>query len=447
MASQVRTSPAPGSTAAASDRLTGYLLVVFVLSGLGYLFDVIEGLWFNVTIPIWLTEFNVSMSQIGFIATVSGWVGIIGGVGFPLLADRYGRKPMMSLSILGFTIGTALTGFVRNPLQLGIVRSLTRVPLAGETTISYMMIAETMPTRWRSIFLAGTNSFYPLGYAIGVSIAAAAIAAFTWRGLYFLGIVPALIVVLLRFKLKESPRFQVVKQERAAGRAKQQGFAESMLTPWRLYPHEMRMALIAFTLYSFIWVGWSTWMPTWLVKVVKLDIGTASQWQAIWMISSVIGYWVCAALCQKIGKKRGVPLFIVPGGLLLIAAMATRDLETTFWLGLVLTVVLTASYGSGSNTYCAELFPTQIRGAALGWVSLIGTLVGYACPWAMGLIADAAGLQASFILPAIACLLVGPFFLFLAPETINVPLPEDVIVKAPVLAEPAAGVAAFAVDM
>jgi MFS family permease len=429
-----------------NDRLTGYLLLVFVLCGLGYLFDVIEGLWFNVTIPIWLEEFDMSLSQMGFIATVAGWVGVLGGVGFPLLADRFGRKPMMNFSILGFTIGTALTGFVRNPLQLGIARSLTRIPLAGETIISYMMVAETMPTRWRSIFLAGTNSFYPLGYALGVSIAAAAIAAFTWRGLYFLGIVPALMVVVLRFKLKESPRFEHVKQERAAGRTRQEGVAASLMAPWRLYPRQMRISLLTFTLYTFIWIGWSTWMPTWLVKVIKLDLGTAAQWQAIWMICSIAGYWVCAAVCQRIGKKRGVPLFIVPGGILLIVAMNSWDLSTTFFVGLVLNILVTASYGSGSNTYCTELFPTQIRGAALGWISLVGTLVGYACPWAMGLIGDALGLQTSFILPAIACLLVGPVFLFIAPETVNVPLPEDVVLKTPVLPEPA-GVVALAVDM
>jgi len=361
----------------------------------------------------------------GAIVAISGWVGIIGAVGLPLLADKYGRKPMMNWSILGFTVGTAATGLVQNGLQLGIVRSLTRIPLAGETTISYMMVAESMPTKWRSIFLSVTNSFYPLGYAIGVAIAAWGIAAFGWRGLFLLGIVPSLLVVLLRFKLKESPRFEVIKAERTAGTRAETGFVESMITPWQRYPSPMRIAAVTNTLYTFIWLGWSTWMPTWLIKVVGLDLATSAAWQGIWMMSSIPGYWICAMVCQKIGKKRGIPLFIVPGGLLLIAAMFPWDLQTTFLLGLVLNILVTASYGSGSATYSAELFPTYIRGAALASLVVLGQVIGWGAPWVMGVIGDNFGLTASFILPAVACLIVGPVFLWFAPETINVDLPED----------------------
>jgi len=101
------------------------------------------------------------------------------------------------------------------------------------------------------------------------------------------------------------------------------------------------------------------------------------------------------------------------------------DLQTTFLLGLVLNILVTASYGSGSATYSAELFPTYIRGAALASLVVLGQVIGWGAPWVMGVIGDNFGLTASFILPAVACLIVGPVFLWFAPETINVDLPED----------------------
>lgn len=287
-----------------------------------------------------------------------------------------------------------------------ILRSLVRIPLNGASAIGFLIVAETMPTRLRSLLLYGLNGVYPPAYVVAAALAGFVIPNYGWRTLYFLGIVPALLLFVIRAKVHETPAFAHVQEQRAIhGKSAR----PDLITPFKKYPRQMAIGFVMYTLYVFTWTGYATWLPTWLVKDYGLDFATAALWQVIWFAIAIPSYWVCGLLAMKIGNKRAVPLFTIPSALLLIAATQHYDLGVIFLIGAVTVFMVQASYGAGASAFVRELFPAEIRGTAAGAIALTSGFVSALAPGIMGiLISNGSSIGASFIVPGIAFLLIGP---------------------------------------
>jgi MFS transporter, AAHS family, benzoate transport protein len=102
-----------------------------------------------------IKEWGITPATIGYITTVSRWVGLIGTFIFPVLADFYGRRPILIVAILGYSLFTGLTGFAQGPLQLLVFTSITRIAISGESPVGVLMVSETAPAKWRTTALAG----------------------------------------------------------------------------------------------------------------------------------------------------------------------------------------------------------------------------------------------------------------------------------------------------
>src|SRR5215831_1434485 len=105
----------------------------------------------------------------------------------------YGRRPILILTILGYSLFTSFTGFAQGPLQLLIFTSITRIALRGETPVGMVMVSETAPTKWRATALGGLVGGYPFGYMLYSLTALVVVPLWGWRALYWLGILPALL--------------------------------------------------------------------------------------------------------------------------------------------------------------------------------------------------------------------------------------------------------------
>jgi MFS family permease len=133
---------------------------------LGFAFDIYEATIMQLVTPLLIKEWGIAPATIGNITTVSRWVGLIGIFVFPTMADLYGRRPVLVLTILGYSVFTGLTGFAQGPLQLLIFTSITRITLQGETPVGMIMVSETAPTKWRATALGGLVGGYPFGYML-----------------------------------------------------------------------------------------------------------------------------------------------------------------------------------------------------------------------------------------------------------------------------------------
>jgi AAHS family cis,cis-muconate transporter-like MFS transporter len=188
-----------------------------------------------------------------------------------------------------------------------------------------------------------------------------------------------------------------------------------LLTPFKKYPKETALATLLYTLYLFTWVGWSAWMPFYLANERHLGFPTMARYLSVWMFCAIFAYWICGWLCDTFGRRWVIPAYALPAGVLLLIMGHLSDASSLFWVGLATNFLITGSYGAGLG-YTAEIFPTEIRGTAVGAAYAIGMGLGSLAPLIMGWIANSHSIAASLPLPAVSFLLLGPVFFWLAPD-------------------------------
>src|ERR1700737_4468044 len=125
MASLSSTEPVTAQLAA--DRWTPYSLTVWAICMLGFAFDIYEGTIMQLVTPLLIKEWGITPATMGNITTVSRWVGLIGVLVFPTLADLYGRRPILILTILGYSLFTGLPGFAQGPAIALLLNTQTRL--------------------------------------------------------------------------------------------------------------------------------------------------------------------------------------------------------------------------------------------------------------------------------------------------------------------------------
>jgi MFS family permease len=397
----------------AADRWTAYSLTVWGICMLGFAFDIYEGTIMQLVTPILIKEWGIVPATMGYITTLSSWVGLIGVFVFPVLADLYGRRPILILTILGYSLFTGFTGFAQGPLQLLIFTSITRIALRGETPVGTIMVSETAPTKWRATALGGLVGGYPFGYMLCSLTALVVVPLWGWRALYWLGILPALLVLWARLGVQESPRF-----ERVTTAMLREGLRQRLdiWAPVRAYPREMLTATLLYFFYLFTWIGWAAWMPQYLANEKHLGFQTTASYLAIWMGCAIFAYYLCGWLCDLFGRRYVIPSFCLPAAVLLVVMGELDTPASLFWVGLILNFLITGSFGSGLG-YNTELFPTQIRGTAVGTAFTFGSAGAALAPAIVGWIATSHSIAAALPLLALSFFLLVPMFLFVARET------------------------------
>jgi MFS family permease len=431
MASSAQSIPLGAESAAVAaaadqDRWTTYRAFVLLVCILGWSFDIFEQTIPQLVTPLIIQEWGISPTIIGLVSTISRWVGLIGFFLFPALADLYGRKPMLMITIAGYSLLTGLTGFVQNWQQLLAATSATRLAISGENPVGLVMVAETAPTKWRATALGGLVGGYPFGFMLTALAGLLIVPALGWRALYFLGILPALMLLFIRRGIKESPRF-----ERVTSAMLKEGLKKQLdiTAPIRHYPREMLIGTLINFFYLFTWLGWSTWISQFLTVEKKLGFTTATTFLLVWMALAIVAYWLCGWLCDRYGRRFVIPAFVVPAGILLIVIGGLNDATSLFVVGLVLNFLITGSFGAGLG-YALDLFPTAIRGTANGAIFLIAGIGSAFSPLLMGTYAAAGNIAGGLPILAVSFFCLAPIFLFFARETTRTELTDFVGQKA-----------------
>lgn len=412
MATTTTASAIAAAPLTSDDRWTKYSATVLAICVLGWAFDIYEGTIMQIVTPIIIKEFDITPTVMGTVTTVSRWVGLIGTFAFPALADLYGRRRVLIWAVLGYSVLTGLTGFSTGWITLLIFSSLTRIALAGENPVGMLLVTETAPKKWRATALGGLVGGYPLGYFLCTLLAIYVVPMWGWRSLYFLGILPALLVLWVRLGINESPRY-----ERVTAQMVREGIRKQLdiWSPFRSYPRESVIASLIYFFYLFTWVGWSAWMPFYLAKERSLGFPTMAVYLSWWMFIAIFAYWFCGYLCDILGRRLIIPLFAIPAAILLVTMGYCETPQTLFWVGLATNFLITGSFGTGLG-YTAEIFPTQIRGVAVGATFTLGLGFASTAPLIMGWIATNYSVAAGLPILALSFFLLAPLFIWFAPD-------------------------------
>lgn len=448
--------------------LDRYQWFVFVVAALGWLFDCLDQQLFNLArVPAMrelLAVDGVPASQevvgaYGAYATsifLLGWA--TGGLFFGVLGDKIGRARTMMLTILLYSLFTGLSALSVGFWDFAFYRFLTGLGVGGEFAVGVALVAEVMPDRARPYALGMLQALSAIGNITAAVIAmilgaAAEHAASTataespawmadsyWRIMFVIGIFPALLVVVIRRRLKEPERWQ---QQVMAGEAKPAGsYAELFGDPrWR--KNAMVGLVLAFTGVVGLWsIGFFTIDLTQQVfrdhfeaqGMPESEIpGTLTFWAGITAVMINIGAFfgmnAFSWVTGHIGRRPAFAIAFIAAGLSTAMVFLWLDqFHEIFWMVPIMGFCQLALFG-GYAIYFPELFPTRLRSTGTSFCYNVGRFFAAAGPLTLGLLVSRvfghhdepmryAGLTMCLIF--VLGLLVLPF----APETKDKPLPE-----------------------
>jgi MFS family permease len=360
-----------------SERPTARHFTILAMSWAGWLFDFYDLMLFSFLLVPIRQSLGLSDAQLSLLLGSSLAATAIGGLIFGWLADRFGRKAVLSATILTYSLGTLLCGFSPNLRFLLVFRVLTGLGVGGEWAAGQTLVGETFPARMRARFAAVMQTGAPVGIALAAVVGGFVEPSFAnllgpdwgWRACFFVSTLPALLVVAIRRFMPES---DVWEEWQRHPERREEGAGRHFLASLRRDRVIRRLfflgLFLAVTDMSAYWFTYS-WMPKYLYDKLHFSMARSGAWMLVTQAGGLLGYLSFGIVADWKGRRVAYTLysFLWAAGLLSV---------TWFWGTLVafpaLTLVFMFLVGVGTGNFSgygpifSELFPTRIRNTAMG---------------------------------------------------------------------------------
>jgi len=288
----------------------------------------------------------------------------LGALVFGWLADRYGRRPVLMAVVLIFSALSALSGLAQSLGQLLLIRAAFGFAMGGEWGIGASLAMESIPARLRGRVSGLLQSGYPSGYLLASAAFALFFDRIGWRGMFFLGLAPAFLVLLIRLHVDESPSFT------AASKGPRQGTLSALAEHWKL-----ALYLVALmTAFNFFSHGTQDLYPTFLQKQHAYGTRLTGTIAVVMNVGAIVGAFIVGSLSERIGRRRAMiiaSLCALP--LIPLWAYATTPLLLA--LGAFLMQAAVQGAWAVVPAYLSELSPASLRAMFPGFVYQLGNLI------------------------------------------------------------------------
>jgi MFS family permease len=390
---------------------------VLIAASLGWMLDAFDVLLYSIVLTHLMQAFGMSRTTAGLLNALTLAASALGGLMFGMLADRFGRRRMLSASILFYSICTFACGLSTTIFALGVFRFLLGLGMGGEWSTGATLVAETWPPEWRGRAIGIVQSSWGVGYALAAVVAWLILARAGWRWVFFAGILPGLAVFWIQRSVPEPPIWEQARNTFAPGEKRRA--LRTSLRP-------LLILTVVNTFGMFGWWGLFTWIPAYLVLPSTQGgrgltaVSLTGFLVTINLVGMVPGYQLFGVAADKFGRRRTLI------GYLLAAAAAVPLMAAARQPGLILlTACIAAFFGTGfftgSGLIGGELFPTSIRATALGVSYNVGRGLSALAPATIGALSERHGLAWAFIASAVAFAGAAAAALFI-PETIGTEL-------------------------
>jgi benzoate transport len=405
----------PTSSRATSQR--GYAGRALLAAVLGYAMDGFDLLILGFMLPVIAADLHLSSAQAGSLVTWTLIGAVAGGIIFGVLSDYFGRVRMLTWTILIFAVFTGLCALAQGYTDLLAYRTIAGLGLGGEFGIGMTLVAEAWPASQR----ARVSSYVGLGWQLGVLAAALLtpllLPVIGWRGMFALGLAPALVSFVVRRRVEE-PALFVERAEHARHAADGSAARKLPLTRLVADARTARSSIgvaILCSVQNFGYYGLMIWLPSYLSKTFGYSLTKSGLWTSVTVLGMALGIWLFGIAADRFGRKPTF-LFYQVGAVVMVFVYA--HLSTPFALligGAVMGVFVNGMIG-GYGALISELYPTEARATAQNVLFNIGRAVGGFGPVAVGALAARYSFGAALALLASIYLLDILATLFLIPE-------------------------------
>lgn len=348
----------------------------------GWALDALDVQIYTFTVPALIAVWHITNAQAGLLATSALVISAFGGWIAGMLADQVGRARLLMIMVAWFAFFTFLSGFTNNFEQLLVVRGFQGFGFGGEWAAGSVLIGEVIRAADRGKAVGTVQSAWAFGWGAAAILATVIFQLLpqevAWRALFFVGILPALLVFYIRTKVAEPAIFKAAAQS-AARRGSFDIFSRALL------PTTILGASLA-TGAQGGYYAITTFLPTFLRAQRHLTILGTGGYLAVIIVGSWCGYVISAYLSDAIGRRRNFFIFAV-GSLAIAVAYTQTEISDPIMLVLGFPLGFFASgIFSGMGPVLTELFPTSVRGTGQGFCYNFGRGIAAFFPTLVGLL-------------------------------------------------------------
>jgi MFS family permease len=387
----------------------------------GWALDALDVQIYSFVVPALIALWHITNAQAGLLATSALVISAFGGWIAGMLADRVGRTRLLMIMIAWFAFFTFLSGFTQNFQQLLVVRGLQGFGFGGEWAAGSVLIGEVIRARDRGKAVGTVQGAWAWGWGAAAILATVIFQVLpqeiAWRALFFVGILPALLVFYIRSKVREPQIFQEAAQSSAR---------RSTLDIFRaeLLPTTILGAVLA-TGAQGGYYAITTFLPTFLRTQRHLTVLGTGGYLAVIIVGSWFGYIVSAYLSDAIGRRKNFFIFAV-GSFLIAVAYSQAEISDSLMLARGFPLGFFASgIFSGMGPVLTELFPTSVRGTGQGFCYNFGRGIAAFFPTLVGMLSASITLGAAIGVFAALAYAVVILAALMLPETRGKELAAD----------------------
>ena len=397
---------------------------ILLMRWAGWVFDFYDLILFTfLLIPVG-SELHLTRVELSFVLGASLAATALGGVIFGVLSDRFGRKSVLQWTILTYSVGTFLSGFSPSIWILLLFRIITGLGVGGEWATGQTYVGETFPARVRGRYAAFMQTGAPFGIALATLVGGFLESSIGWRACFFVSILPAILVIIIRRRLPESDvwaeRRRLISQEGfKAGNVEEEGRNKFLLlfsAEYRkLFGQSLLLAIFDMSAYWFTY----SWLPGYLHEQRQFPMAKSAVWMLVTQAGGLLGYLTFGFVADKLGRRPAYSIysFIMAAALVMVTLMWS---VVVVYPPVILSFMFLVGFGtgmfSGYGPLFSELYPTSIRNTAMGSAFNLARGVQFFTPVIIAVVAETYGLSGGISLAAIFALLTG-IWIWTFPET------------------------------
>ncbi len=348
-------------------------LKLLMVIGTAWLFDAADVALLSFIMPLIKQEWSLSASQIGLVGSITTVGMMIGAFLFGYLADRFGKKNIMMVTLLVFSISNLLLALTTDVNQFLLIRFITGIGLGGELPVASTIIADSFSGNKRSRMLILVDSFWAIGWIFASLIATLVMPAYGWKFTVIITSVTALYTLVLRHHLPEETN---VKNDKLNLR----------LALKQIWSPEFRRSTLCLSILwfviMFVYYGLFLWLPSILIQR-NLSISRSFLYTFITSFAQLPGYFLAAYLMGKISRKKVLAIYII-GTIIGAFLFGTAQTEAMVLISGCLLSFFTLGAWGIMIALTPTQYPIELRGMGIGFTQAIGRIGATIGPYLIG---------------------------------------------------------------
>ena len=363
-------------------------------SAIGYAMDGFDLLILGFMLRAISADLQLTTTQSASLVTATLVGAVAGGLLFGMLSDRLGRVRVLTWTIVLFAVFTGLCAFAQGYWDLLIYRTIAGLGLGGEFGIGMALVAEAWPASKR----ARASSYVGLGWQVGVLAAALLtpllLPAIGWRGMFAIGVLPAIAAYFIRKSLHEPDVFV-----RSSARPRTGSPLRLLVKDGETAKLSLGMVILC-SVQNFGYYGVMIWLPNYLSSRFGYGLTQSAVWTAVTIGGMAAGIFVFGHVADRIGRRPAFLAYMLGAAIMVVGYSRLTDPMALLVGGAVMGFFVNGMLG-GYGALISELYPTAARATAQNVLFNIGRAVGGFGPVAVGALSLAYGFETAIALLAI----------------------------------------------